>query len=368
MRIKTKTKEACNLPRANVSFSVVKHRINPPPLPQENTMHVGLQMGDLSDENLKFARQIGVNNIIAANPRPLIPEGQGYWETDTLLKLRDRVTSHDIQIDVLALPLSSSLFTRAENPNIMLGTSERDREIDHICKCIQAAGEAGIPCLKYNLCLLGVISTHRTEGRGSASYRSFDYEKVKDEPLTEAGRVTSDMMWERISYFVERVIPVAEEYRVKMACHQHDPGVPHDTGVRGVNRVLGSVDGVKKFCDLVDSPYHGLNFCQGTCSEMLEDPGQEILDVIRYFGTRQKIFMVHFRNIRGGFLKFDEVYVDEGDVDMWEAMKVYKEVGYHGIFCPDHVARSEQDSPWGHRQRAFTAGYIKALIKAVNNP
>jgi mannonate dehydratase len=103
-------------------------------------------------------------------------------------------------------------------------------------------------------------------------------------------------------------------------------------------------------------------------SEMLEKPGQEIFDVIRYFGERKKIFMVHFRNIRGGFLKFEEVYIDEGDVDMWQAMKVYKEVGYDGIFCPDHVPRSDQDTPWGHRQRAFTAGYIKALIKAVNNP
>ncbi len=78
--------------------------------------------------------------------------------------------------------------------------------------------------------------------------------------------------------------------------------------------------------------------------------------------------MVHFRNIRGKRLNFEETYIDEGDVDMWEAMKVYKAVGYDGVSCPDHVARSEQDSSWGHRQRAYTAGYIKALIKAINNP
>jgi mannonate dehydratase len=250
----------------------------------------------------------------------------------------------------------------------MLGTPERDREIDNICECIRAAGQAGIPCLKYNLTILGVLTTGRTPGRGGVSLREFNYEAMKDEPLTEAGRVTAEMMWERIDYFLKRVIPVADEYKVKMACHQHDPGVPRDGGARGVHRVLGSVEGVKKFIDLVDSPYHGLNFCQGTMSEMLEKPGQEIFDVIRYFGERKKIFMVHFRNIRGGFLKFEEVYIDEGDVDMWQAMKVYKEVGYDGIFCPDHVPRSDQDTPWGHRQRAFTAGYIKALIKAVNNP
>lgn len=331
-------------------------------------MHVGLQMGDLSDDNLKFAKQIGVDNIVTASTSDLIPEGRGYWNADTLSQLRERVEARGISIDVMALPLSSHYITRAENPNIMLGTPERDREIDNICECIRAAGQAGIPCLKYNLTILGVLTTGRTPGRGGVSLREFNYEAMKDEPLTEAGRVTAEMMWERIDYFLKRVIPVADEYKVKMACHQHDPGVPRDGGARGVNRVLGSVEGVKKFIDLVDSPYHGLNFCQGTMSEMLEKPGQEIFDVIRYFGERKKIFMVHFRNIRGGFLKFEEVYIDEGDVDMWQAMKVYKEVGYDGIFCPDHVPRSDQDTPWGHRQRAFTAGYIKALIKAVNNP
>jgi mannonate dehydratase len=325
-------------------------------------------MGDLSDDNLKFARQIGVDNIVSASTSDLIPEGRGYWNADTLSQLRERVEARGISIDVMALPLSSHYITRAENPNIMLGTPERDREIDNICECIRAAGQAGIPCLKYNLTILGVLTTGRTPGRGGVSLREFNYEAMKDEPLTEAGRVTAEMMWERIDYFLKRVIPVADEYKVKMACHQHDPGVPRDGGARGVNRVLGSVEGVKKFIDLVDSPYHGLNFCQGTMSEMLEKPGQEIFDVIRYFGERKKIFMVHFRNIRGGFLKFEEVYIDEGDVDMWQAMKVYKEVGYDGIFCPDHVPRSDQDTPWGHRQRAFTAGYIKALIKAVNNP
>jgi mannonate dehydratase len=325
-------------------------------------------MGDLSDDNLKFARQIGVDNIVTASTSDLIPEGRGYWNADTLSQLRERVEARGISIDVMALPLSSHYITRAENPNIMLGTPERDREIDNICECIRAAGQAGIPCLKYNLTILGVLTTGRTPGRGGVSLREFNYEAMKDEPLTEAGRVTAEMMWERIDYFLKRVIPVADEYKVKMACHQHDPGVPRDGGARGVNRVLGSVEGVKKFIDLVDSPYHGLNFCQGTMSEMLEKPGQEIFDVIRYFGERKKIFMVHFRNIRGGFLKFEEVYIDEGDVDMWQAMKVYKEVGYDGIFCPDHVPRSDQDTPWGHRQRAFTAGYIKALIKAVNNP
>ncbi|MGA1198965.1 MAG: mannonate dehydratase, partial [Candidatus Latescibacterota bacterium] len=291
-------------------------------------MYPGLQTGDLSDDNLKFARQVGVEHIVASNLDELIPAGQKSWTKDALLKMREQTEKHGVTVDVVALPLSSHYIERAENPNIMLGTPERDKEIDAICECIRAAGEAGIPCLKYNLTLLGVVSTHRTEGRGGAIYRSFDINKSenKDE-LTPAGRVTADMMWERITYFLERVIPVANEYKVKMACHQHDPAMPHDTGYRGINRVLGTVDGIKKFVDIAESPYHGLNFCQGTCSEMLKDPGKEIMDVIRYFGQRKKIFMVHFRNIRGGFLNFDEVYIDVTTVVDLELERKADQVG-----------------------------------------
>ena len=109
-----------------------------------------------------------------------------------------------------------------------------------------------------------------------------------------------------------------------------------------------------------------MNFCQGTVSEMLERPGEEIYDVIRYFGSRGKIFNVHFRNIKGGFLHFQETFPDDGDVDMIRAMRVYKEVGYDGMIMPDHVPRIEGDS---NSAQAFTHafGYIQALIQLVNS-
>ena len=332
-------------------------------------MHPAYQMSDCSDDDLKFAVQTGVNHIVHASHAPFMAPGKDYWSEEALTEFRERVESHGITIAVMAPPLHSSFVDRADNPNIMLGNEDRDRDIDNIIRCIEAAGKAGIPCLKYNLTLLGVVSTGRRPGRGGTSYRYFSFEEMKeqDRELTQAGKVNAEEMWARISYFLGKVIPVAEECKVRMACHPHDPGMP-PSGYRGIERVLGTVEGMKKFCDLVDSPYHGLNFCQGTFSEMLEDPGKEILDVIRYFGKLKKIFMVHFRNIRGKRLDFEETYIDEGDVDMWEAMNVYHEVGYDGVFCPDHVAHSDQDSPWGHRQRAYTAGYIKALIKAVQNP
>tara|TARA_B100001123_G_scaffold386433_1_gene460851 strand:+ start:1336 stop:2334 length:999 start_codon:yes stop_codon:yes gene_type:complete len=332
-------------------------------------MNVAFQMSDISSDNLKFARQVGVDHIVGMKTSDVIPEGMSRWTHESLSRFNDFVASHDIKLQVVPLPLRKwNPQTPGDSPNIMLGTPERDREIDNICECVRIAGEVGIPCLKYNLTLLGVLTTGRTPARGDVTVRAFDYDLIKDAPMTSAGRVDAEMMWERITYFLDRVIPVAESSGVRMACHQHDAPVPPGIGVMGVDRVLGNVAGLKRFIDIASSPYHTLNFCQGTVSEMLENPGEEIFDVIRYFAERNRISMVHFRNIRGGFLKFEEAYIDDGEVDMWKAMKVYKEAGYDGIFCPDHVPKSDQDTPWGHRQRAYTAGYIKALIKAAENP
>jgi len=212
--------------------------------------------------------------------------------------------------------------------------------------------------------ILGMLRTGRTPGRGDAMYSTW---RLKDAhpspPLTRAGLVDADAAWERITYFLERIVPVAAEYKIRIACHPHDPGVPPE-GYQGVVRVLGTLDGLKKFVTIQESPYHGLNFCQGTVSEMLQNPGKEIYDVIRYFGSRQKIFNVHFRNIRGHRDEFVEVFPDEGDVDFVKAIQVYKEVGYPYLLMPDHVPQAADD-PAGLQSFAYCYGYIRALIQAV---
>jgi mannonate dehydratase len=253
----------------------------------------------------------------------------------------------------------------------MLGKSlERDRAIEEICQMIQNAAQAGIPAVKYNLTLLGVVRTERTPGRGGASYSTFVYDEYdqtrRATPYPEAGLVSEAMMWDRITYFLERVVPVAEAARVRLACHPHDPGMPKGTAFRGFHRVLGSVDGLKRLIEIAPSPYHGLNFCQGTVSEMLVDPAKEIYDVIRYFGSQGKLFNVHFRNIKGGFLNFQETFPDDGDVDMIQAMRVYKEVGYDGMIMPDHVPRIEGDTR-SSQAFAFAFGYIQALLQLVKS-
>jgi mannonate dehydratase len=326
-------------------------------------MKAGTQHGD-SDDILRVMAGFGVNHICSRLPSARFDD---QWSVDALARLRERVESFGLVLDLVPLPLSSNEIEKFENPNIMLGKSpERDRELDGICQMIRNTARAGIPGLKYNLTFLGVVRTHPTPGRGGAEYSTFVYDQAKqDPPLTVAGPVSADAYWERITYFLERVMPVAEEYKVKMAFHPQDPAMPADRGYRGVHTVLGSVDGLKRFVAIKPSPYHGLNFCQGTVAEMLRKPGDEIFDVIRYFGSRRKIFNVHFRNIRGGFLNFQETFIDDGDVDMLKAMRVYKDVGFDGMMMPDHVPAIAGDAR-GFQAFAYAFGYIKALIAAVS--
>lgn len=333
------------------------------PGPRRALIKAGTQH-DSSDEALRVLAAFGIEHICSTLPSAKLDAS---WTVEELTRLRERVESHGIHLDMLPLPLSSNYITKYESPEILLGKSpERDREIDDICQMIRNAAKAGIPALKYNLNILGVVRTEPTRGRGGCQYSTFVYDKARQEPaLTEAGPVSEDAYWDRITYFLQRVIPVAGEYKVRMACHPHDPGMPHDTGYRGVHTVLGSVQGLKRFVEIQASAYHGLNFCQGTVSEMLQDPGREIFDVIRYFGTRGKIFNVHFRNIRGRFLNFQETFPDDGDVNLIQAMRVYKEVGYEGMLMPDHVPKIEGDAG-GRQAFAFAFGYIQALIQMVN--
>ena len=327
-------------------------------------MKLGCQTAPSNEKHFQYLARYGVRNVCGY---PEIGGDRLYASVDELKRLRELAERNRISLDCIAPPfLESSHIDREKHPAIMLAQSpERDRDIDSLQTLIRNCAAAGIPCIKYNLSILGVLRTDRTPGRGDATYSTWRLKEAKPVPaLTSAGRVDAEAAWERITYFLERVIPVAEEYKVRMACHPHDPGVPPE-GYQGVVRVLGTVDGLKRFVSIKESAYHGLNFCQGTVSEMLANPGEKIYDVIRYFGSRHKIFNVHFRNIRGHRDDFVEVYPDEGDIDFVKAIRVYKEVGYPYMLMPDHVPEAEDD-PRGLQSFAFCYGYIRALIQAVD--
>ena len=322
---------------------------------------VGTQQGD-SDAILKAMAAFGCNNICSGLPSSKMDEK---WSVESLTKLRERVESYGLSLDMIPITMTSAPITGAQMPAIFLGQSpERDRNIDDICTQIRNIARAGVFQTKYNFTILGIPRSGTVKGRGPSQYSEFVLAKDnnKDTP-TIAGRVDADTYWERITYFLERVVPVAEEYKVKMGCHPQDPGVPK--GYRGIDAVLASPEGLKKFVSIKESPYHGLNFCQGTVSEQLEKPGEQIYDVIRYLGSRKKIFSVHFRNIEGGYLNFRESFIDNGSVDMLKAARVYKEVGYDGVLMPDHVPHVDGDENQ-MQGFAFAIGYIKALIAAVS--
>jgi mannonate dehydratase len=268
-------------------------------------MKAGTQQGHSADL-LRALAAFGVNHICSGLPALRMDEN---WTVDGLTRLRTHVESFGIRLEMVPLPLGSDPITRANYPNIILGRSpERDSEIAEIQTMIRNAGKAGIPALKYNFTFLGVPRSAPTKCRGGATCSTFIYEQAKLDPeVQEKAHGTRDWMWENIEYFLKRVVPVAEEAKVRIACHPNDPGMPEQS-FHGVPSVLSSVAGLKRFVEIQASPYHGLNLCQGTVCEMLQDPNREILEVIRYFGPRRKIFNVHFRNIKGKFLNFRETF------------------------------------------------------------
>jgi mannonate dehydratase len=327
-------------------------------------MKLGCQTAPTNDVHLQYLARYGVRNICGY---PEIEGDRLYATVDELKRMMDMAAKYGISIDCIAPPfLSSSFIDQEKHPAIMLAQSpERDRDIEQLQILIRNCALAGIPSIKYNMSILGILRTGRVPGRGDAMNHAWNLSQAHPETSpTKAGRVEADAFWERITYFLDRVIPVANEYKIRMACHPQDPGVPPE-GYQGVNRVLGTVDGLKKFIAIQESTYHGLNFCQGTISEDLENPGVEIFDVIRYFGTRKKIFNVHFRNIRGHRNDFIEVFPDEGDIDFVKAIKLYREIGYPYMLMPDHVPLAEAD-PGSLQSFAFCYGYIRGLIQSIS--
>ncbi len=326
-------------------------------------MTLGCQSGPSTDERFAFFARYGVTNICA---RPQTSGGRLYSTVEELTALKAMAMRHRLSLDIVEPELlPSSHIDREKHPAIMLADSpERDRDIEAFQTLIRNCAAAGVPCIKYNMSLLGVLRTGTVPGRGDSRYLVWDETVPPEKPLTRAGRVDADRFWERITYFLDRVVPVANEYKVRIACHPQDPGTP-PAGYQGITNVLGTIDGMKRFVAIRESAYHGFNFCQGTVSENLPDPRTQIFDVIRYFGSRKKIFNVHFRNIKGHRGAFQEVFPDEGDIDMVQALQVYREVGYDGMLMPDHVPDVPGHPEARDQSFAFAYGHIRGLMQSA---
>jgi len=316
-------------------------------------MHVGSQGIGTTRHELQFLVRHGVTHIDASVENT---------EVETLMRHKEEAAAEEVSLEMIHIGLPRSI-TLAQDP-------QREKDIDAVCQIIENAGKAGLRGLNYNFCILPHQRTEGTLGRGGSTYSTFDISKYDNETLTEAGRVNREEAFERVAFFLERVIPVAEASKVQMAVHLNDPPAPVLKGVERWNYPM--FEGLKRFVELVDSPYNGFNLCCGTAAEGLEDPGTELYEIIRYLGERKKIFNIHFRNIRGGLCNFQEVWPDEGDVDMYRLAKVLRDVEYPYMVMPDHAPSHPDDTPppgVSGRVRqswAFQFGYIIALIQAVN--
>ena len=317
-----------------------------------------LALGDvteLTDEILAFGAQVGATDVIVN--QEAVPSEKGYYDYLDLLHMRTKI--EDAGLKLFAIENIAPKYC----DKILAGLPGRDEQIENWCKSLTNMGKAGIPVLGYHFMVLSVWRTSfTTPGRGGARVTSFDYELVKDAPLTELGEISDEQMWDNFTYFIKAVIPVAEKVGVKMCLHPDDPPV---SPIAGIARIFRSHEDLVRLTELVPSDYNGIEFCQGTISEMPED----VLDAIRYFGSRNKIGFVHFRNVSGPVPTFDETFIDEGHVDMLEAMKLYKEVGFDGPMMDDHVPQMIGEpghfSGYGYRSRAYALGYMRAFMEAV---
>jgi len=308
----------------------------------------------------RMVKQCGVNHAVG---RMVFDEEPGGWQEGlppwsywSLAHVQKIYEEAGFQLAVLE--------SRPPMTKIKLGLPGRDEEIGAVCELIRNLGALGIPVWCYEwMPVLGWIRTStRIPARGGALTTGFDLAEIRDAPPTNYGKVTEERLWANLKYFLERVVPVAEKAGVKLAMHPDDPPL---SPIRGLARIMRSVEGYQRLLDLVPSPVNGIALCQGNFTLMTSDlPG-----VIRQFGRQKKIFFVHFRDVRGTAEKFVETFHDDGQTDMAACMQAYREIGYEGVCRADHVPTMEGDSNdkpgYSSIGRLFAIGYIKGLRDAV---
>lgn len=330
-------------------------------LRRNDLMHVGgdyhsvVGSGITSKENLDYNLRHGVRHLTAAvDKRP-----QGGWDIDQLKRMKDDCDQRSVIFEAIRM---DSDFIKLRKGK------QRDREIDTIAENIRKAAQIGVKIITYNWEVVSYRRNGAAPGRGGSSYECFrlegDWRKL---PSSDAGRVTHDDYWERISYFLTRIIPVAAENGVKMALHPYDPpGLPF--GYQGVDEwdSPSLFDAIKRYESIVDSPFNGFQMDVGSAASGLKKPAAEVPLIVEYLGRRHKLHQVHLRNVHGGLNDFCLVFPDEGVLDLVKIVRILRDTRFSGSICPDHMP-AHPDDPGRLQAYAFGYGYIKALIQAANS-
>jgi mannonate dehydratase len=279
-------------------------------------------------------------------------KGDKEWSYENLIELREEVESAGLRLHAIEnVPISFY-------EDIMLGRDGKEEQLEHIKNTVRNMGKAGIPIFGYHWSPTGVWRTGEHSVRGGAQATAFDATAVSDELMYDR-EYSSEELWANYEFFLRELLPVAEEHDIKLALHPNDPPVSDSLG--GIPMLFNDFESFKRAMDLVLSPNHGLEFCLGTWSQM----GVDLEKVIRYFGDKDKIFYVHFRDVNGVVPEFHETWVDEGNFDALEIIRLLDEVGFSGVMIPDHTPHMDGDTDWDHRGRAYTVGYLKALLRCI---
>ncbi len=315
--------------------------------------NITLWLNDLEEATLRRVKQLGVDYVCMGGPK--IP-----WTAEVLNERMETLRAGGLELRLLMV----GGFGRA-----IYGRDGRDEDIERVCASIRAAGQVGLPVVEYNFYAHRITEGYgRQEGRGGAGLLVFDYEKVRDlPPLDDVGAHALEQMWENVTYFLKAVVPVAEEAGVRLALHPNDPPPPIS---RGSGQIMGSLEGWKRLVDIVPSPHNGITFDPGVTREIGEDP----VAVCRWFCERDCINHSHYRNVKMRVPReqYTEVFLDEGEVDMFGVMRELVRHGYPRLVYPEHPPQidADRDHPFpgtggSYTGFAYTVGYARAMLQAA---
>ncbi|MBS7706153.1 mannonate dehydratase [Chelatococcus asaccharovorans] len=331
------------------------------------------QFKELIPDDLAFCSQLGVSGITVNRPDFSTPSWRNFlgkhypygpadftksskWDFMDLVNLRRRVEDFGLRLESIE-NVPYHFYDK-----VLTGAPGRDEQIDNYCETLLNLGRAGIRILGYHFApnLVWRTSTARP-ARGRAGVTAFDMDEAHLAPNTH-GRVFEEAeMWENYEYFITRVLPAAQEAGVSLALHPDDPPV---SALGGVARIMNSLDGFRKALRIGSSPNHGLTFCVGTWGQM---GGSVVYDALEEFVGQDRVKYLHVRNIKGSVPSFAECFVDEGDIDIVRILKILQRNSFGGFVIDDHVPQMTHDTPWGHRGRAFSTGYLRGLCRALDS-